>query len=88
MGRQIAPTMSADGAGWLIRMSRETEEQPRILLKALQLKPWQHVLFFARRDSSLKKAELTPWKLADSDQNDHFDLPETPSETVLPDKEN
>jgi len=46
MGRQIAPTMSAGGAGWLIRKSRETEEQPRNLLKALQLKPKQQVCDF------------------------------------------
>ncbi|MGI9427169.1 MAG: class I SAM-dependent methyltransferase [Bythopirellula sp.] len=46
MGRQIAPTMSADGAGWLIRKSRETEEQPQKLLKALGVKPGQIVCDF------------------------------------------
>jgi len=46
MGRHIAPTMSASGAEWLIRKSRETEEQPRKLLKALQLQPKQQVCDF------------------------------------------
>ena len=46
MGRQIAPTMSADGAGWLIRQSRESEEAPQKLLQALKLKPQQKVCDF------------------------------------------
>jgi ubiquinone/menaquinone biosynthesis C-methylase UbiE len=46
MGRRIAPTMSADGAGWLIRKSRETEEQPQQLLKALGVKPGQVICDF------------------------------------------
>jgi len=46
MGRQIAPTMSASGADWLIRKSRETEEEPRKLMKSLQLRPKQQVCDF------------------------------------------
>jgi len=36
-GRQIAPTMSADGAAWLERPEREAEEQPEKALDALNL---------------------------------------------------
>ena len=46
LGRQIAPTMSADGAEWLIRDSRQREEQPKLLLRALQLKKGQQVCDF------------------------------------------
>ncbi len=46
LGRQIAPTMSASGAEWLTRKSREREEQPRKLLEALQIKPKQQVCDF------------------------------------------
>jgi SAM-dependent methyltransferase len=46
MGRQIAPTMSADGAEWLTRESRDREERPRLLLKALALKKGQQVCDF------------------------------------------
>jgi len=46
MGRQIAPTMSASGADWLTRESRQREESPRKLLKALQVKPNQKVCDF------------------------------------------
>ena len=46
MGRQIAPTMSASGADWLIRETREREEQPRKLLAALQLRPGMQVCDF------------------------------------------
>ncbi len=46
LGRQIAPTMSADGAEWLIRKSRVREEQPRKLLEALQIKRGQQVCDF------------------------------------------
>ncbi len=46
MGRQIAPTMSASGADWLIRKSREKEEQPKLLLGALKLKKGQTVCDF------------------------------------------
>lgn len=38
-GRVIAPTMSYDGAGWLIRESRERQEHCRTLLEALHVKP-------------------------------------------------
>jgi len=43
MGRQIARTMSFHGANWLIRNSREQEEQPQKLIDALHLKPGQQV---------------------------------------------
>ncbi|NOY28848.1 MAG: class I SAM-dependent methyltransferase [Planctomycetes bacterium] len=43
MGRQIARTMSYHGADWLIRNSREREEEPQRLLDALHLKPGQQV---------------------------------------------
>lgn len=46
MGRQIAPTMSASGAEWLTRKSREQEEQPLLLLAALKLNKGQHVCDF------------------------------------------
>jgi 2-polyprenyl-3-methyl-5-hydroxy-6-metoxy-1,4-benzoquinol methylase len=46
LGRQIAPTMSADGAEWLVRNSREEEEQPRLLLDTLELKAGQRVCDF------------------------------------------
>ena len=46
MGRQIAPTMSASGAGWLTRKSRQHEEQPRKLMQALQIEPKQQVCDF------------------------------------------
>ena len=46
MGRQIARTMSADGAEWLVRDSREKEEQPQKLLQALELKAGQTVCDF------------------------------------------
>ena len=38
-GRQIAQVMGHQGAGWLERPEREREEQPRILMKLLDLKP-------------------------------------------------
>ena len=43
LGRRIARTMSYHGAGWLVRDSREREEQPQKLIKALQIKPGQKV---------------------------------------------
>jgi len=43
MGRQIARTMSFHGANWLIRNSREQEEEPQKLIDALHLKPGQQV---------------------------------------------
>ncbi|MBW4579224.1 MAG: class I SAM-dependent methyltransferase [Tildeniella nuda ZEHNDER 1965/U140] len=39
MGREIAQVMGHLGAGWLERPSREREEQPQTLIKALALKP-------------------------------------------------
>ncbi|MAG54869.1 MAG: hypothetical protein CMJ83_01105 [Planctomycetes bacterium] len=39
LGRRIAKTMSFHGAPWLIRRSREQEEQTSILLKNLGVKP-------------------------------------------------
>ena len=39
MGREIAQVMGHLGAGWLERPSREREEQPQTLIKALNLKP-------------------------------------------------
>lgn len=42
-GRRIAQTMSYHGAPWLIRQTRDEEENPRELLDALQLKPGQTV---------------------------------------------
>jgi predicted methyltransferase len=46
MGRTIAPPMHFSGASWLIRDSREAEEQPTKLLKALELKAGQVVCDF------------------------------------------
>ena len=42
-GRRIAHTMSFHGAPWLIRETRDGEENPRKLLKALGVKPGQTV---------------------------------------------
>ena len=39
MGREIAQVMGHLGAGWLERPAREREEQPQVLIKALDLKP-------------------------------------------------
>jgi cyclopropane fatty-acyl-phospholipid synthase-like methyltransferase len=39
MGREIAQTMHFAGAGWLTRDSRNREEEPAKLMKALKLKP-------------------------------------------------
>jgi len=39
MGREIAHVMGHQGAGWLERGSRETEEQPAATIAALNLKP-------------------------------------------------
>jgi predicted methyltransferase len=46
MGRTIAPTMSFSGASWLIRDSRDDEENPPLLLRALELKEGQTVCDF------------------------------------------
>ncbi len=39
LGREIAQVMGHTGAGWLERPSRETEEQPNLVVNALDLKP-------------------------------------------------
>lgn len=39
LGREIAQVMGHQGAGWLERSSREIEEEPRKVMKALQLQP-------------------------------------------------
>lgn len=39
MGRAIAPVMSYLGADWLLRETRDQEEQPENMLDALELKP-------------------------------------------------
>ncbi|MCA9232095.1 MAG: class I SAM-dependent methyltransferase [Planctomycetales bacterium] len=46
LGREIARTMSYHGADWLVRDSREREEQPQMLLDALQLQAGQQVCDF------------------------------------------
>src|SRR5205807_6286730 len=42
-GREIATTMHYAGAPWLVRESREREEECSTMLKALHLKPGQTV---------------------------------------------
>ena len=49
--------------------------------------PWQHVLFFARNDSSLPRVRLTPWKSADWAQSDQSESAETSSKTVSKDRD-
>jgi cyclopropane fatty-acyl-phospholipid synthase-like methyltransferase len=46
MGRTIAPPMSYSGAAWLTRNTREAEENPARLLRALKLKEGQTVCDF------------------------------------------
>jgi ubiquinone/menaquinone biosynthesis C-methylase UbiE len=46
MGRTVAPPMSYSGADWLIRESRDADENPRQLLKSLELKLGQAVCDF------------------------------------------
>src|SRR5690606_3570529 len=41
MGRRIARTMHYAGAPWLVRESREREEECSKLMKALEIKPGQ-----------------------------------------------
>jgi len=43
MGREIAQTMHFTGAPWLVRESRQREEDCRTMLKALKVKPGQTV---------------------------------------------
>ena len=46
LGREIAVTMHYEGASWLVRESRDREEDTGTLLKALHLKPGQTVCDF------------------------------------------
>jgi 2-polyprenyl-3-methyl-5-hydroxy-6-metoxy-1,4-benzoquinol methylase len=46
LGREIAVTMHYEGAGWLVRESRDREEDTGTLLKALHLKAGQTVCDF------------------------------------------
>lgn len=46
MGRTIAPPMHYSGAAWLTRDTRDAEENPTLLLEALQLEPGQTVCDF------------------------------------------
>ena len=43
MGREIAQTMHYTGAPWLVRESRQREEDCRLLLEALQIQPGQTI---------------------------------------------
>ena len=43
MGRKIAQTMHYTGAPWLVRESRQREEDCRLLLEALQIQPGQTI---------------------------------------------
>ncbi|MCC7084472.1 MAG: class I SAM-dependent methyltransferase [Pirellulales bacterium] len=60
MGREIAPYMTSDGAGWLVRKSRESEEDCTTLLKTLNIKPGQTVCDMGSGNGfySLKLARL------------------------------
>tara|TARA_Y100000746_G_scaffold17092_1_gene13500 strand:- start:1729 stop:2541 length:813 start_codon:yes stop_codon:yes gene_type:complete len=60
MGREIAHVMGHLGAGWLERSSREVEERPQTLIKALKIKSGDKVAdigvgtgYFARRISRI-----------------------------------
>ena len=60
MGREIAHVMGHLGAGWLERSSREIEERPQTLIRALKLKAGDKVAdigvgtgYFARRISRI-----------------------------------
>lgn len=46
MGRTVAPTMHFSGAGWLVRETRNEEENPAALLAALELKEGQTLCDF------------------------------------------
>ncbi len=46
MGRTVAPTMHYSGAGWLVRETRNEEENPAALLAALELKEGQALCDF------------------------------------------
>jgi ubiquinone/menaquinone biosynthesis C-methylase UbiE len=43
MGRPIAPVMTYEGADWLVRDSREQEEEPEAMLDALKIQPGETV---------------------------------------------
>lgn len=43
LGREIAHVMGPGGVPWLERPERETEERPRLMIDALQIKPGQTV---------------------------------------------
>lgn len=43
MGREISQTMHYTGAPWLVRESRQREEDCRLLLEALQIRPGQTI---------------------------------------------
>lgn len=43
LGREIAQVMGPGGILWLERSERETEEQPQLLIEALQIKPGQTI---------------------------------------------
>ena len=43
MGREIAQTMHYTGAPWLVRESRQREEDCRLLLEALRIQPGQTI---------------------------------------------
>ncbi|RMF44620.1 MAG: class I SAM-dependent methyltransferase [Planctomycetota bacterium] len=60
MGRTIAPTMGAAGAGWLIRETREEEERPSEVIRQLNLKPGMVVCDLGCGNGfyTLKMAEL------------------------------
>jgi ubiquinone/menaquinone biosynthesis C-methylase UbiE len=41
LGRELAPTMTHEGAPWLIRAERDAEEQPDLMIRELRLSPGQ-----------------------------------------------
>ena len=61
MGRQIATTMHYTGADWLMRESRQREEDCKRLLKELQVKPGQIICDMGCGNGfyTLKLAQLT-----------------------------
>ncbi|HEY7119366.1 MAG TPA: class I SAM-dependent methyltransferase [Tepidisphaeraceae bacterium] len=79
MGREIAQTMHFAGAPWLTRESREREEEPAKLMKALKLKPGMTVCDLGCGNGfyTLKLAkEVAPdgTVLAEDIQNEMLDL--------------
>jgi SAM-dependent methyltransferase len=61
MGREIATTMHYTGAGWLVRESRQREEDCQRLLKELQVQPGQTLCDMGCGNGfyTLKLAQLT-----------------------------